>query len=68
MWRVFRIVVVSCGVMLPAPSAYAQEPTDVETRSPLTVRTSIKATGLVSKSPNAPDLFPERTTADRPPG
>ena len=64
MWRVLRIVVVACGVaVLPAPWAAAQE-TDVETRSPLTVRTSIKATGLVSRSPNAPDLFPERTTAD----
>jgi hypothetical protein len=64
MWRVLSIVVVSCGVVvLPAFSSHAQE-TDVETRSPLTVRTSIKATGLVSRSPNAPDLFPERTTAD----
>jgi hypothetical protein len=64
MCRALSIVVVSCGVVaLAAPSATAQE-TDVETRSPLTVRTSIKATGLVSRSPNAPDLFPERTTAD----
>ena len=65
MWCVLGIVVVSCGVIvLPAPSVSAQEPTDVKTRSPLTVRTSIKASGLVSRSPNARDLFPERTTAD----
>ena len=29
----------------------------------LTVRTSVKATGLISRSPDAPDLFSERTTA-----
>jgi hypothetical protein len=64
MWRVLGIVVVSCGLVVrPAPSAAAQEP-DVETRSSLTVRTSIRTTGLVSNSPNAPDLFPERNTAD----
>jgi hypothetical protein len=65
MWRVLSIVAIACGVVaLSTFSASAQEPTDVETRSPLTVRTSIKATGLVSRSPNAPDFFPERTTAD----
>ena len=64
MCHVLNIVVVSCGVLvLSALSSHAQE-TDAETPSPLTVRTSIKATSLVSRSPNAPDFFPERTTAD----
>ena len=36
-----------------------------EAESPsLTVRTSVKATGLLSRSPNAPDLFPERTAGE----
>ena len=64
MWRVLSILVVSWGVSgLTAPSAAAQE-ADVETGSSLTIRTSIKATGLVSRSPDPPDLFPERTTTD----
>jgi len=47
--------------MMAAP-ATAQDPGE---ESPsLTVRTSIKATGLVSRSPNAPDLLPERTAGE----
>lgn len=50
------------GLGLTAASAAAQED---EADSPsLRVRTSVKATGLVSRSPDAPDLFPEETTGE----
>ena len=50
------------GLSLTAASAAAQ---DAKTEAPsLTVRTSIKATGLVSRSPDAPALFPEETAGE----
>ena len=50
------------GLSITAVSAAAQ---DGEPTSPaLTVRTSVKATGLVSRSPDAPDLFPEQTAGE----
>jgi hypothetical protein len=53
-------VFVALAVKAPSAAAQAGEP-----ESPsLTVRTSIKATGLLSRSPDAPDLFPEQTTGE----
>jgi hypothetical protein len=55
------LVLVALAVLAPAAAA-AQEP---EAAPPsLTVRTSVKATGLVSRLPDAPDLFPERTAGE----
>ena len=57
------ILLVALGVLaLTAAGEAAQEPA-AESPSVLTVRTSVKATGLVSRAPDAPDLFSERTTA-----
>jgi predicted ABC-type transport system involved in lysophospholipase L1 biosynthesis ATPase subunit len=52
---------VAVVAMMSAPAA-AQ---DADEESPsLTVRTSVKATGLVSRSPDALNLFPERTAGE----
>ena len=57
------IALVALAVIaLTATSAAAQEP-GADSPSVFTVRTSLKATGLVSRAPDAPDLFAERTTA-----
>lgn len=56
------VLAVSSVAVLSGVSAAAQ---DRSTESPsLTVRTSVKATGLVSRSPDAPDLFSERTAGE----
>ena len=56
------MLAVSSVLVLSGVAAAAQ---DRSTESPsLTVRTSVKATGLVSRSPDAPDLFPERTAGE----
>jgi hypothetical protein len=55
------LVGVAVAAMMAAPAA-AQDAGD-ELPS-LTVRTSVKATGLVSRSPDAPHLFPERTAGE----
>ena len=56
------LVSVAVAGLALAAVAGAQER---ETEPPsLTVRTSVKATGLVSRSPNAPDLFSERTARE----
>ena len=57
-----RVLAVFAVLAMNVPSAAAQakEPE----ASSLTVRTSIKATGLLSRSPDAPDLFPERTAGE----
>jgi hypothetical protein len=53
--------VAAAGLALTAVAA-AQER---EAESPsLTVRTSVKATGLLSRAPDAADLFPERTARE----
>jgi len=59
----FAVLVVTGAVLtMRTASAAAQ---DIQAESPsLTVRTSIKATGLLSRSPHAPDLFPERTAGE----
>jgi hypothetical protein len=55
------LVLVALAVLAPAAAA-AQEP---EAAPPsLTVRTSVKATGLLSRLPDAPDLFPDRTAGE----
>ena len=55
-------VVASAVLAITAAPAAAQEK---EPESPsLTVRTSVKATGLLSRSPDAPDFFPERTAGE----
>ena len=61
---------LSCGIVLAGltilaltadrEAAQAQE---AEPPSAVTVRTSLKATGLISRTPDAPDLFVDRTTA-----
>lgn len=57
------LVLVPFAVLaMTAASTAAQ---DAEAESPsLTVRTSIKATGLLSRPPDAPDLFPEGTSGE----
>lgn len=50
------------GLSLAAASAAAQDGQAESTA--LTVRTSVKATGLVSRLPDAPGLFPERTAGE----
>jgi hypothetical protein len=45
---------------VPTAAAQAREPE----ASSLTVRTSVKATGLLSRSPDAPDAFPEPTAGE----
>jgi hypothetical protein len=56
------VLAVSSVLVLSGAAAAAQ---DRSTESPsLTVRTSVKATGLVSRSLDAPDLFPERTAGE----
>jgi hypothetical protein len=57
------LLVALWGLALAVPIAAAQEPEPEESRSVFTVRTSVKATGLISRAPDAPDLFSERTTA-----
>ena len=58
------ILLVALAVLaLTAASEAAQEHEQAESPSVLTVRTSVKATGLISRAPDAPDLFSERTTA-----
>jgi hypothetical protein len=54
--------VLLAGVVLTAIPAAAEEQ---EAGAPpaLTIRTSVKATGLISRAPDAPDLFSDRTTA-----
>jgi hypothetical protein len=59
---VLVLVAFTTLAMMRAASAAAQV---AEAESPsLTVRTSIKATGLLSRSPDAPDLFPDRTAGE----
>jgi hypothetical protein len=56
------ILLVALAVLTLSAVGDAQEQ---EAESPFlfTVRTSVKATGLMSRAPDAPDLFSERTTA-----
>jgi hypothetical protein len=56
------VLAVFAALAMKAPPAAAQE-REPEASS-LTVRTSIKATGLLSRSPDASDLFPERTAGE----
>ncbi|HET9361768.1 MAG TPA: hypothetical protein VFO58_18580 [Vicinamibacterales bacterium] len=59
-----RLVLVSVAVVgLALTAAAAAQEREAESPS-LTVRTSVKATGLLSRSPNAPELFPERTAGE----
>lgn len=56
------VLALLTGLSLTAAPAAAQSG---EAESPsLTVRTSIKATGLVSRSPDAPDMFPQQTAGE----
>jgi hypothetical protein len=55
-------VLVAVAVLALMAAAAAQQ-TEAESPS-LTVRTSVKATALLSRSPDAPDLFPERTAGE----
>ena len=57
------LLVALWGLALVVASEAAQEHEQEESPSVLTLRTSVKATGLISRAPDAPDLFSERTTA-----
>ncbi len=57
-----RLLVVAGAAVLTTLPASAQD--GVDTPSAVTIRTSIKATGLFSRSPLVPELFPERTTSE----
>src|SRR5215510_1150086 len=58
------VVPVALAVLVFAGASQAAQPQEAESPPVFTVRTSVKATGLVSRSPAAPDLFPERTTSE----
>lgn len=58
--RILLVVVAVLGLTTGGSAAQEQEP---ESPSVFTVRTSVKATGLISRAPDAPDLVSERTTA-----
>lgn len=59
-----RLIVLLAAIAVHAPMrASAAEPQQAESPS-VAVRTSIKATGLVSRYPDAPDVFAERTASE----
>ena len=58
-----RIVVVALAILALTTAGEAVQEQEAESPSVFTVRTSVKATGLMSRAPDAPDLFSERTTA-----
>ena len=57
------ILLVAVAVLALAAAGEAAQDQEAESPSVLTVRTSVKATGLILRAPDAPDLFSERTTA-----
>ena len=63
MGRRLIVVIIAgalCGLRVMPAAAQGGE-----AESPLlTIRTSVKATGLLSRSPDVPDLFPERTSGE----
>jgi hypothetical protein len=63
MHRHLGLVLVAVVVLVLMAVAAAAQDDEAEAPS-LTVRTSVKATGLVSRPPDAPDLFPERTAGE----
>jgi hypothetical protein len=58
-----RIVPVALAVLAMTAAGEAAQEHEAGSPAVFTVRTSLTATGLVSKAPDAPDLFSERTTA-----
>jgi hypothetical protein len=57
------LVIVAFAVLATMPVSAAAQ--DAQDESPsLTVRTSVKATGLLSRSPDAAELSPERTAGE----
>ncbi|HKW03500.1 MAG TPA: hypothetical protein VJN96_26985 [Vicinamibacterales bacterium] len=60
--RSIFVLALLANLSLAAASAAAQDGTAES--PPLTVRTSVKATGIVSRSPDAPDMFPEQTAGE----
>jgi hypothetical protein len=60
--RLVLVLVTFAILTMMAGSTAAQ---DAQAESPsLTIRTSVKATGLLSRSPDAPELFSNRTAGD----
>jgi hypothetical protein len=60
-----RLVLAIVALAVLATIAVPAAAQDAQAESPsLTVRTSVKATGLLSRSPDAPELFPERTAGE----
>ena len=56
------ILLVAFVVLAPLAAGEAAQDAEAESPPVFTVRTSVKATGLMSRAPDAPDLFSERTT------
>jgi hypothetical protein len=63
MRRHASVVSVALAVLTLTAAGEAAQEQQAESGSVFTVRTSLKITGLASRAPDAPDLFPERTTA-----
>lgn len=57
------ILLVALAVLAPTAAGEAAQEPEAEPPSMFTVRTSVKATGLMSRAPDAPDLFSEPTAA-----
>jgi hypothetical protein len=57
------ILLVALVVLALTAAAEAAQDQEAESPPAVTIRTSVKATGLMSRAPDAPDLFSERTTA-----
>jgi hypothetical protein len=57
------VVLVTLAVLTMMAASAAAQDGQAELPS-LTVRASVKATGLVSRSPDAPALFPEQTAGE----
>ena len=62
MRRCLGILLVAFAVLAPTTAGEAAQEPEAELPPVFTVRTSVKATGLMSRAPHA-DLFSERTTA-----
>ena len=63
MRRRTRLVLVAVAVLALAAAGEAAQEHEAESPFLLTIRTSVKATGLISRAPDAPERLSERTTA-----
>jgi len=58
-----RILLVALAILALTAAGEAGQEQEAESPSVFTVRTSVTATGLISRAPDAPELFSEQTTA-----